>query len=203
MLKARHLIFSLVLIFLAPMTVFASNWNIDPDHSNIQFQVSHLGLAFVKGTFTKFQAALDFDGKNPAKATLNVTIDAASLHTGIEKRDEHLRSPDFFDVAKYPTITFVSRKVTQVDKGKLKMLGDLTICGVTKPVTLEVSGPTKELQDPWGKIRVGASAKATVKREDFGLTWNKILDSGIPVIGNQVIINLELEFLQASAKGSS
>jgi polyisoprenoid-binding protein YceI len=192
-----------VTLLLAPASASASVWNLDPDHSNIQFKVSHLGLAYVKGTFTKFQATLTFDEKNPAKSSLNVTIDTASIHTGIEKRDEHLRSSDFFDVAKYPSITFVSRKVIPAGKGKLKVMGDLTICGTTKPVVLEVSGPTKALQDPWGKIRVGASATASLKREDFGLTWNKILPGGISVIGNQVTLNLELQFLQAPTGGAS
>jgi polyisoprenoid-binding protein YceI len=186
-----------VMMVLAPVAASASTWNIDHDHSNLMFKVSHLGLAYVKGTFTKFQGSVNYDEKNPAKSSLNLTIDAASIHTGIEKRDEHLRSADFFDVAKYPNITFVSKKVTAAGKDKLKVTGDLTISGKTKEVVLDVTGPTKELKDPWGNIRRGLSATTTINRTDFGLTWNKILDNGIFTIGNKVTINLEVELLKA------
>lgn len=187
---------------LVPVPAAAALWNIDPDHSNLQFKISHLGLAQVVGTFTRFQGTVELEEANPAKANVKVTIEAASIHTGVEKRDEHLRSPDFFDVAQFPTITFVSREVTPAGPGKLKVAGDLTMHGVTQPVVLEVNGPTPPLQDPWGKIRRGASATTSLKREDFGITYNKILPSGVPVIGSQVTIHLELELLQAPAAGA-
>ena len=120
-----------------------------------------------------------------------------SIDTGVEKRDEHLRTEDFFEVAKHPTITFVSKKVAPAGKGRLKVTGDLTIYGVTKEVVLDVTGPTKELKDPWGQIRRGLSATTTINRLDFGLTYNKILDNGIMVIGNKVTINLEIELVKA------
>ncbi len=186
-----------IVLLLAPAAASASTWNIDPEHSNIQFKVSHLGLVDVKGTFNKYQGTVNLDEKNLAKSSVNLTIDTASIATGVEKRDEHLRSPDFFDVAKYPSITFVSKKVTAPGKGKLKVTGDLTIYGVTKEVVLDVTGPTKELKDPWGNIRRGVSATTTINRTDFGLTYNKILDNGILVIGNKVTISLEVELIKA------
>ena len=184
-------------MLLAPVAASASTWNIDPEHSSIQFKVSHLGLVDVKGIFRKYQGTVTLDEKDIAKSSVNVTIEAASIDTGVEKRDEHLRTEDFFDVAKHPTITFVSKKVTPAGKGKLKVTGDLTIYGVTKEVVLDVTGPTKELKDPWGNIRRGVSATTTINRTDFGLTYNKILDNGILVIGNKVTISLEAELIKA------
>jgi polyisoprenoid-binding protein YceI len=184
-------------MLLGPAALSASTWNIDPEHSSIQFKVSHLGLVDVKGIFRKYQGTVTLDEKDIAKSSVNVTIEAVSVDTGVEKRDEHLRTNDFFDVAKHPTITFVSKKVTPAGKGKLKVNGDLTIYGVTKAVVLDVTGPTKELKDPWGNIRRGVSATTTINRTDFGLTYNKILDNGVLVIGNKVIINLEAELIKA------
>ncbi len=186
-----------IVMLLAPAAASAAIWNIDPDHSSIQFKVSHLGLVDVKGFFRKFQGAVTLDEKNIAKSSVKVTIDTLSIDTGVEKRDEHLRTEDFFEVAKHPTITFVSKKVAPAGKGRLKVTGDLTIYGVTKEVVLDVTGPTKELKDPWGQIRRGLSATTTINRLDFGLTYNKILDNGIMVIGNKVTINLEIELVKA------
>ena len=186
-----------IVMLLAPVGASASTWNIDPEHSSIQFKVSHLGLVEVKGIFRKYQGTVTLDEKDIAKSSVNVTIEAASIDTGVEKRDEHLRTDDFFDVAKHPTITFVSKKVTPAGKGKLKVSGDLTICGVTKEVVLDVTGPTKELKDPWGNIRRGVSATTTINRTEFGLTYNKILDNGVMVIGNKVTISLEAELIKA------
>ena len=186
-----------IVMLVAPVGASASTWNIDPEHSSIQFKVSHLGLVDVKGIFRKYQGTVTLDEKEIAKSSVNVTIEAASIDTGVEKRDEHLRTADFFEVAKHPTITFISKKVSQAGKGKLKVSGDLTICGVTKEVVLDVTGPTKELKDPWGNIRRGVSATTTINRTDFGLTYNKILDKGVMVIGNKVTISLEAELIKA------
>jgi polyisoprenoid-binding protein YceI len=183
-------------ILMLPALASASNWNIDPEHSSIMFQVSHLGLVDVKGSFLKYQGSVTLDEKNIAKSSVTVTIDAASVDTGVEKRNEHLKTNDFFDVAKYPTITFTSKKVAQAGKGKLKVTGDLTIYGVTKEVVLDVTGPSKELKDPWGNSRRGVSATTTINRKDFGLTYNKILDNGVSLIGNKVVINLEMELIK-------
>jgi polyisoprenoid-binding protein YceI len=184
-----------VIILLIPVTAIASPWKIDPDHSNIMFTVRHLGLADVKGIFRKFEGTVNLED-NIAKSSVKVTIDAASVDTGVEKRDEHLRTADFFDVTKYPTLTFVSKKVTPAGKGKLKITGDLTIHGVTKEVVLKVTGPTKELKDPKGNIRRGLSATTAINRPDFGLTYNSVLDNGVLAIGNQVTINIEAELVK-------
>ena len=186
-----------LVMLLVPAAASASTWNIDPDHSSIQFKVSHLGLVDVKGIFRKYQGTVTLDEKDIAKSSVNVTIEAASVDTGVEKRDEHLKTDDFFDVAKHPTITFVSKKVAPAGKGKLKVTGNLTIYGVTKEVVLDVTGPTKELKDPWGNIRRGLKATTTINRKDFGLTYNKILDNGIMAIGNKVTISLEVELIKA------
>jgi polyisoprenoid-binding protein YceI len=186
-----------IVMLLAPVGASASTWNIDPEHSSMQFKVSHLGLVDVKGIFRKYQGTVTLDEKDIAKSSVNVTIEAASVDTGVEKRDEHLRTDDFFDVAKHPTITFISKKVTPAGKGRCKVSGDLTICGVTKEVVLDVTGPTKELKDPWGNIRRGVSATTTINRTEFGLTYNKILDNGILVIGKKVAISLEAELIKA------
>jgi polyisoprenoid-binding protein YceI len=199
-MQMKNLVVRMVLamaLLLAPAAASASTWNIDPDHSNIQFKVSHLGLVDVKGFFRKYQGTVTLDEKDLSKSSVNVTIEAVSIDTGVEKRDEHLRTDDFFDVAKHPTITFVSKKVTPAGKGKLKVTGDLTIYGVTKEVVLDVTGPSKELKDPWGNIRRGVSATTTINREDFGLTYNKVLDNGVLTIGNKVTISLEIELLKA------
>lgn len=186
-----------ILLLVAPAGVSASTWSIDPDHSNIQFQVSHLGLANVKGIFRSFQGTVNLDEKDIPKSTVNVTIDATSIDTGVAKRDEHLRTPEFFDVAKYPSITFISRKVAPVGRGRLKVTGDLSIRGITRETVLHITGPTKELKDPWGHIRRGLSATTTINRQDFGLTYNKTLENGVLAIGNKVTISLEIELLKA------
>jgi polyisoprenoid-binding protein YceI len=190
-------VFLSLAILLAPTVASASVWNIDPEHSSIMFKVSHLGLVDVKGIFRTYQGTVTLDEKDITKSSVKVSIDAASVDTGVEKRDEHLRTSDFFDVVRHPGITFVSKKVARAGKGKLKVTGDLTIYGVTKEVVLDVTGPSKELKDPWGNIRRGVSATTTINRKDFGLTYNKILDNGVLVIGNKVTISLEAELIKA------
>jgi polyisoprenoid-binding protein YceI len=190
-----RMLFSL-LILLAPAAASASTWNINPDHSSIQFQVRYMTVVNVKGAFDKFQGTVKLDDKNPAKSSVNIAIDSTSINTGVEKRDEHLRTDDFFDCVKHPSITFVSNKVTPMGKSKLRVIGDLTMLGVTKEVVLEVDGPTPEIKDPWGNIRRGASAKTKLNRQDYGLTWNKVLDTGGIMIGNEVNVILEVELVK-------
>ena len=189
-------IFLVLVMLLVPAAASASTWNIDPDHSSIQFKVSHLGLVDVKGIFRKYQGTVTLDEKDIAKSSVNVTIEAASVDSGVEKRDEHLRTADFFDVAKYPTITFVSKNVTPAGEGKLKVTGDLTIHGITKEAVLKVTGPTKEVKDPKGNIRRGLSATTTINRPDYGLTYNSILERGGLAIGNKMTIDVEAELVK-------
>ena len=185
-----------ILVLAFPLLVAAASWNIDPEHSNIGFKVKHLMVSNVKGNFEKFSGTVDINDKDITKSKVEVSIDTNSINTNVVKRDEHLRSADFFDVAKYPVMTFVSKKVAKAGKDKLKVSGDLTLHGVTKEVVLSVEGPSQESKDPWGNIRKGASATAKINRKDFGLTWNKALETGGVVVGDEVFITLEVEMIK-------
>lgn len=173
----------------------ASTWNLDNTHTQIGFKVRHMGLANVNGYFSTFEGMITYDPEDLSKTEVNVTIDAASINTGIEKRDEHLKSPDFFDVQKYPNITFASKSVKKSGDG-MTILGDLTIHGVTKEVMLEVETLSSPLKDMMGMLRMGASAKATIDRTDFGLEWNAVLETGSLLIGKEVRIQIEAELIQ-------
>ena len=171
-------------------------WNIDPVHSNVTFSVRHMMLSDVKGGFDKFSATVTANDDDPKSVEIDATIDATSVDTHSEKRDNHLKSPDFLDVKKYPTITFKSVKIEPDGDGKWKVTGDLTLHGVTKPVVLEVTGPTPEVQ-VMGSTRRGASATTTINRQDFGVSFNKTLDSGGLVAGNEVAISIDVEAVKA------
>jgi polyisoprenoid-binding protein YceI len=180
-----------------PALASATTWNIDPDHSNVGFKVRHLMVSNVRGNFEKHTGVVDINDKDITKSKVNVSIDTASVNTNVQKRDEHLRSADFFDVTKYPTMTFVSKKVAKAGQGKLKVTGDLTLHGVTREVVLDVEGPSKESKDPWGNIRSGATASTKINRKDFGLNWNKALETGGVLVGDEIAINLEIEMVKA------
>lgn len=184
------------LALLSPLTALASNWEIDPVHTTLQFKVRHLMISNVKGGFEKFSGRLYLDDKDITKSKVDINIDTASINTNIQKRDDDLRSANFFEVAKYPVMTFTSTKVEKAGNGKLKVTGNLTIKGNTRPVVLDVDGPTPEIKDPWGGIRRGASAATTIDRKDFGLTWNKTMDNGGLIVGDEVAIQLEVEFVK-------
>ena len=173
-----------------------TQWQIDPAHSAAHFSVRHLMISNVRGEFTKLSGSAQIDPVNPAKSTVEVTIEAASLNTREPQRDEHLRSADFFDVANHPTLSFRSRKIESVDTGNLTLTGDLTIRGVTKVVTFEVEGPTPSVKDPWGNVRAGVTALAKINRKDFGLVWNALTEAGRIVVGDEVKITIEAELIQ-------
>jgi len=173
-------------------------WNIDVGHSGIHFTVRHMMFAKVRGTFTQWEGSFTLDDADPSKSSVSVTIDAASIDTSEPKRDEHLRSPDFFDVAKYPKITFVSRKVER-DGDRLKITGDLTVHGVTREVVLDAE-QTGSGKDPWGNQRVGFSARTSVLRSDFGLTWNQALETGGVLVGDKIEIEVEVSAVLAKAQ---
>jgi polyisoprenoid-binding protein YceI len=183
-----------------PALAAAATWTIDPDHSNVGFKIRHLMVSNVKGSFDKYTGKVELDEKDITKSKVDVSIETASINTNVQKRDEHLRSADFFDVAKYPAMTFVSKKVAKAGKDKLKVTGDLTLHGITKEVVLTVDGPSKESKDPWGNIRKGATATTTINRKDFGLTWNKALETGGVVVGEEVNIIIEIEMIKAKDK---
>ena len=171
-------------------------YTIDPAHSTAGFKVRHLMVANVRGEFSGVGGTVIYDPANPANSSIDATIDARTIHTRDEQRDAHLKSADFLDVEKYPTITFVSKKVAKVDEGEWKVTGDLTLHGVTKSVTLDVEGPSPEAKDPWGNVKTGASAATKVNRTDFGLVWNAALETGGVLVGEDVHISLELELLR-------
>lgn len=187
---------STIVALSLPAMAFAATWNIDPEHSNIGFKVRHLMVSNVKGQFDKHNGVVNIDDKDITKSKVEVTIDIASINTNVQKRDDHLRSADFFDVATYPAMTFVSKKVAKAGKDKLKVTGDLTLHGITKEVVLNVEGPTKEIKDPWGVIRRGAVANTKINRKDFGLVWNKALETGGVVVGDEIAITLEVEMIK-------
>lgn len=191
MLRSKLLVSALALALAAPAA--AATWEIDTSHSQAGFVVRHLVVAKVRGHFNEWSGKVVLDEKDITKSSVDVTIQTASIDTGTAKRDEHLRSADFFDVAKFPTMTF---KSTKVEKGSeantLKVTGDLTMHGVTKPVVLAVSGPSPEFKDPGGNPHIAFSATTKVNRKDFGLTWGKATEAG-PVVGEDVQIEIELE----------
>ena len=185
-----------VFALMIPVYTHAATWQIDPDHSNFQFKVRHMTVSNVRGEFNKARGVVTIDDNDITNLKVELTLDAASINTDQAKRDDHLRSEDFFYVAKYPTITFVSKKVTKVDENRLKVIGDLSIRGVTKEITVDVEGPTPEVKDPGGNIRRGATGTLKINRKDFGIAWNKVLDSGGLVVGDEVNISVEVEMVR-------
>lgn len=175
-----------------------STWNIDPVHSVAEFRVRHMMISNVRGQFTGVQGKLVYDPSNPASSGIEATIDVASINTHEPQRDAHLKSPDFLDADKFPTIRFQSSRVTRKAGGDVLVAGRLTIHGVTREVELAIEGPTPPVKDPWGNTRIAAAAKTTISRKDFGLEWNSTLETGGVLIGDEVHITLELEFVQAA-----
>jgi polyisoprenoid-binding protein YceI len=187
-LKFRSLSALLVaLAFLSLSAAAQETWQIDPAHSSAQFSVRHLGISTVRGAFTKVSGSVQYDAATPGKTTIQATIETASVDTRVEMRDNDLRGPKYFDVQKYPTITFQSKKVEAAGSGKLKITGDLTIHGVTKEAVLDVDGPSAAIKDPWGNQRMGASATTKVNRNDFGVS------GGAGAVGDDITITLDVE----------
>jgi polyisoprenoid-binding protein YceI len=178
----------------APQTF--STWALDGAHSSAAFSVRHMMIANVRGEFREISGTLQLDERNIANTSVNVTIKTASVQTNDPKRDEHLKSADFFDVATHPEITFHSTKWEQRGEDELLVRGDLTINGVAKEVVLKAEGPTEEVKDPWGNSRIGFSAKTKINRKDFGLGWNVALETGGILVGEDVTITLETQFVK-------
>jgi polyisoprenoid-binding protein YceI len=188
-----RILIALVLTIAVPLAASADTWQIDPVHTSIVFTVPHMTISSVRGQFDKFAGTITVNGRDPASASIDVTIDTASIDTRSVDRDADLKSANFLDVAKYPTMTFKSKKVEAMGGGKYKVIGDLTLHGVTKPVTLAVDVPGPPIKDPWGNERAGASATAKVSRKAFGLTWDKLIEAGGAVVGNEVSISIDVE----------
>jgi polyisoprenoid-binding protein YceI len=196
-----RLIFGATLAAVLTVSAAATTttWQIDPQHAAAGFAVKHLMISTVRGQFKGVTGTVNWDDQDISKSTIDVTIDANTVDTSEPKRDADLKSDKFFDVAKYPTITFKSKKIEQVSARKLKITGDLTIHGVTKEAVLDVEGPTAPVKDPWGNTRVAASATAKVNRQDFGVKWNANMDGGGVVVGDDVTITIDLELIKKSA----
>jgi polyisoprenoid-binding protein YceI len=175
-----------------------STWNIDATHSHAEFKVRHLMISNVKGSFPKISGVLTLDESDLTNSSVEASIDVASVETRDAQRDAHLRSADFFDVEKFPTMAFKSTKVVITGAGEGTVEGNLTIRDVTKPVVFKVEGPTEQTKDPWGNLRVGAAATTKISRKEFGLTWSAPLEAGGVMVGDEVTITLEVEFVKAA-----
>jgi polyisoprenoid-binding protein YceI len=173
-----------------------SNWNLDPAHSAAEFKVKHMMISNVKGHFAGIRGSLTLDSDDVARSRVEATIDASTIDTRDPQRDAHLKSADFFDVATYPALTFRSTAVKRTGEGELEVTGDLTIRGITRPVTFEVEGPTPAHKDPWGNTRVGISAVTRINRKEFGLTWNAALETGGILVGDEITISLDAQFIK-------
>ena len=174
-----------------------STWTIDPVHSVAEFKVKHMMVSNVKGQFPTLIGQLMLDENDVTRSRVEATIDVTSVTTRDPQRDAHLKSADFFDVEKFPTMSFQSSSITRSGSGELAMAGELTIRGVPRQVVFTVEGPTAPHKDPWGNIKLGASATTKINRKDFGLTWNAALETGGILVGDEVTITLEVEFAKA------
>jgi len=194
---AQRIGFIAAIVLLGILSAFAqtSTWNIDPAHSTAQFTVRHLAISNVTGSFTKVTGSVVLDEKDITQSQVSASIDVNSIDTRVEARDKDLKSPHFFEVEKYPTIEFKSKKVVN-SGGKLQLIGDLTIHGTTREVTLDVDGPTPELTDPWGNLRRGLSATTAINRKDFNLVYNNLLKTGDAVVGDKVKIQIDAEIVK-------
>ena len=177
-------------------------WNIDTSHSGIEFSVRHLMISKVRGAFETWRGTIDFDSNEPEASKVSVQIEAGSIDTREPSRDAHLRSADFFDVEKYPSLTFESRKVERAGDNRYRVIGDLTLHGVTRSVVLDAEYLGTGM-DAWGKQRIGFFAKTAINRKDFGLNWNQVLEAGGMVVSDQVDITLDVQAVNAQAIGQA
>jgi polyisoprenoid-binding protein YceI len=176
--------------------ISTTTWNIDPAHSVAEFKVKHMMISNVKGQFAKVSGALTLDESDLTNSRVDALIEAASIETRDAQRDAHLKSADFFHVEKFPTLSFKSTRISLVRDGELAAEGDLTIRGVTRKVLFSIEGPTRPVKDPWGNTRVGLSATTKINRKDFGLTWNGALEAGGILVGDEVTITLDVQFVK-------
>lgn len=203
-MKTRTWLTSLALsvALVLPSVAQADTWEIDSTHSQSTFAVKHMLVTTVRGQFGKTAGKVDFDGKDIKTLSVEATIDATTIDTREQKRDDHLRSADFFDAANHPTITFKSKRVEPGTGGKFKLVGDLTMRGVTKEVVLDVEGPTAAVTDQRGNQRVGATATTRLNRKDFNIVWNRALDGGGVVVSDEVDVTIDLALVKAAKPAS-
>jgi len=171
------------------------SWSIDSAHSAVQFAVRHMMISTVRGQFDRFSGTVDFDEANPAATTVDVAIDASSINTRQGDRDTHLRSADFLNAAEYPTLTFKSQRVEVIDDNHARLIGDLTIRGLTRPATLDVTY-LGQAKSPWGATSAGFTASTAINRKDWGLTWNQALETGGVLVGDEIKIDIDLELVK-------
>jgi len=190
--KSVVAILVLGVLAIVPAIAQTATWNIDPNHSTAQFTVRHMAISNVSGSFTKVTGTVEFNEKDITQSQVSASIDVSSVDTRVAPRDADLRSDHFFDVQKYATIDFKSKRIVN-GGGKLQLIGDLTMHGTTREVTLDVDGPTPEVPDPWGNWRRGFSATTTINRKDFGLVWNEMLKTGEAVVGDNVKLQIDVE----------
>lgn len=176
-----------------------TQWQIDSAHSAAHFSIRHLMIANVRGDFSKLSGSVFLDPADLTRSTVEASLETASINTREPQRDAHLRSPDFFDAATHPAITFRSKRVTPAGPDHFKVTGDLTIKGVTKEVTLDLEGPTPSVKDPWGNVRAGITATAKINRKDFGMAFNALLEGGGVVLGDEVSITIDAEVVQKAS----
>jgi polyisoprenoid-binding protein YceI len=193
----KSLLQSAALTCLLPFLSVSAEWKVDPAHSTAGFAVRHMMVSTVHGSFSGLKGTVDYDPANLDASKANLTIDASTIDTRNENRDKDLRSPKFFDVEKYPTITFVSKRVIPQGQGKFQLVGDMTMHGVTKEVTFAVEGPMPAVKDGRGNLHSGASATAKINRKDFGLTWNGPLEGGGVTVSDEVEMTVEIEMTQS------
>ncbi len=182
---------------LIASVAFAQEWQIDRGHSAAQFSVRHLMVSTVRGHFGKLTGTVRYDPANPTAASVQAEVDVSTIETREAKRDAHLKSPDFFDVATYPTMTFKSTKAEPAGAGALKVTGDMTMRGVTKPVVFHIEGLSQPIKDRFG-LRMGAVATAKINRKDFGMTWNRVIEAGGVTVSEEVNITIDVELVQRS-----
>jgi polyisoprenoid-binding protein YceI len=192
----RFLALALTALLPSLAAAEASSWTFDPGHTSSQFSVRHLVISTVRGQFGKTTGTLRLDEKDLTKSAVEATVDVTTIDTRVADRDTHLKSPDFFDAAKYPTMTFKSTKVEKAGDGRLKVTGDLTIKATTKPVVLDVTYSPSAITGPRGETRRGFNATTTVNRKDFGLSWSKVVEAG-PVVGDEINIVIDAEAIRS------
>ena len=178
-------------------TATTTTWNIDPVHSVAEFKVKHMMISNVKGQFAQVSGVLVLDEKDLTNSRVEASIDGASINTRDAQRDGHLKSADFLHIEKFPALSFKSTRINRTADGELTVAGDLSIRGVTRNVVFTIEGPTPPAKDPWGNTRIGLSATTKINRKDFGLTWNAALETGGILVGDDVTITLDVEFVKA------
>jgi len=192
----RRICLAALLVFCTTLSAQDAEWRIDTNHSAAYFSVRHLMISTVRGDFHGIKGTAHYDPKRPTAATVEATIECATLNTGVAKRDEQMRGPEFFDIKRYPTMRFASKRVEIAGPGKLTIAGDLTINAATRPVVLEVDGPSQEVRDAQGRMKIGLGATTKINRKDFGIVWNETLDTGGVALADEVTISLDIELIK-------